>query len=84
MATAPALNDDQTSWHHVVFAHAFHNTMSALPTCLPKPTVLLLGEIVIAHAEWESLAAIAELRVSTGLKREMQFLFSMWFYHTRI
>lgn len=39
--------------------------MSTLPNLLPKPKVLLLGEILIAHAEWESLAAIAELRVCT-------------------
>lgn len=54
-------------WHHLAVVHAFHNTMAASPTTLvpPKPTVLLLGEIVIAHAEWDALAAIAELRVST-------------------
>ena len=59
------------SWHHhIAIVHAFHDNMSASSTVVsPKPTVLLLGEIVIAHAEWDSLAAIAELRVS---KHEVQ------------
>lgn len=29
-----------------------------------KPIILLLGEIVLAHKEWDALRAIAELRVS--------------------
>ena len=28
-----------------------------------KPIVLLLGEVVSAHAEWNALSEIAELRV---------------------
>lgn len=28
-----------------------------------KPVVLLLGEIVLAHKEWDALRAIAQLRV---------------------
>ena len=28
-----------------------------------KPVVLLLGEVVSAHAEWNALSEIAELRV---------------------
>ncbi len=28
-----------------------------------KPVVLLLGEVVLAQSEWDSLRAIAELRV---------------------
>lgn len=28
-----------------------------------KPIVLLLGEVVLAHAEWNALSEIAELRV---------------------
>ena len=28
-----------------------------------KPIILLLGEIVLAHKEWDSLTAIAQLRV---------------------
>ena len=34
-----------------------------LPTAGDKPVVLLLGEVVIAQAEWNALRAIAELRV---------------------
>ena len=29
----------------------------------PKPVVLLIGHIAYAHAEWEALEAVAELRV---------------------
>lgn len=29
-----------------------------------KPIILLLGQIVLAHKEWNALGAIAELRVS--------------------
>lgn len=28
-----------------------------------KPIVLLLGEVILAHAEWNDLGALAELRV---------------------
>ena len=28
-----------------------------------KPIVLLLGEVILAHAEWNALEALAELRV---------------------
>ena len=28
-----------------------------------KPAILLCGDIVLAHDEWESLEAVAELRV---------------------
>ena len=28
-----------------------------------KPVILLLGEVVSAHAEWNALSEIAELRV---------------------
>ena len=62
-----SLHTVKPGWHHVdMVVHAFHNNvMSASPTVLSrKPTVLLLGEIVLAHAEWDSLTAIAELRVS--------------------
>lgn len=34
-----------------------------LPTADTKPIVLLLGEVILAQAEWNSLRAIAELRV---------------------
>ncbi len=33
-----------------------------------KPVVLLLGEVILAHAEWNDLEALAELRVSRVLK----------------
>lgn len=29
-----------------------------------KPIILLLGEVILAHAEWNDLGALAELRVS--------------------
>ena len=35
-----------------------------------KPIVLLLGEVVLAHAEWNSLSEIAELRVRSTFVRE--------------
>lgn len=31
-----------------------------------KPVVLLLGEVILARAEWVALSAIAELRVRTS------------------
>ena len=34
-----------------------------LPDELVKPIVLLLGEVVLAHEEWNALSEIAELRV---------------------
>lgn len=64
----PLSHTVKPGWHHIDLVHAFRNIMSASPTVIPrKPTVLLLGEIVIAHAEWAALAAIAELRVSRRL-----------------
>ena len=33
------------------------------PTAGAKPVVLLLGEVILAQAEWNALRAIAELRV---------------------
>ena len=30
-----------------------------------KPIVLLLGEVILAHAEWNGLGALAELRVKS-------------------
>lgn len=70
MTAAPALADHQTGRHYIAIVHAFYNTMAALPIVLPRPIVLLLGEVVIANAEWESLAAIAELRVSICSKQK--------------
>lgn len=35
-----------------------------LPSEGAKSVVLLLGEIILAQSEWDSLTAIAELRVS--------------------
>ena len=34
-----------------------------LPDVVGKPIVLLLGEVILAHAEWNALGKIAELRV---------------------
>jgi len=35
-----------------------------LPSEATKPVVLLLGEVILAQAEWNSLRALAELRVT--------------------
>ena len=37
----------------------------------PKPIILLLGEIVLAHKEWDALRAIAELRAGPVLATPM-------------
>ena len=31
-----------------------------------KPIVLLLGEVILAHTEWNALSEIAELRVRSS------------------
>lgn len=36
-----------------------------------KPVVLLLGEVILAHAEWNDLEALAELRVSRVSKTQL-------------
>ena len=36
----------------------------------PRPVILLLGEIVLAHDDWDALRAIAELRVCFSWSRD--------------
>ena len=43
-----------------------------LPHEVVKPIILLLGEVVLAHTEWNSLSKIAELRVRRSSYPKLQ------------
>jgi len=62
---------DQTARFNYTFPLCRVDTLPAVFNMSPseggKPVVLLLGEVVLAQAEWNSLTAIAELRVCRRL-----------------
>ena len=45
-----------------------------LPDVVGKPIVLLLGEVILAHAEWNALSKIAELRVRRSFPQHCSVL----------